>query len=601
MNTFFRVFSLTLLIGAFAFYAPYGVAKSSRGGCHSFNDCNVSCNTDTFHHNNNNGQTVTNNNNLNDCDFSCDVSCGSSSFNNCDRDCSSDCGNNDCDRDCGGSFNGNSGVRTIFVPRSLTTDLTLQNALTFFHLYHHAQCPEDRAFFHLQASYFHKESRHECELAGYFLPHGGRLNVAENGSGDINSLWLGLAAARGQNFSSTLSIFPKRKVHGGYFNFYFDLSRWLCGGWASVAFAAARVEHTLCLRESDIKNPGQNSNCPQNAIDALTHPSLSGARLYRRSLCETGVDDVLLRVGWDYFFCNYDHVGIYLAGVVPTGCDRFGRNHHGFEHHSFNSHNGFNHRDNCGDNDHRFCNEYLFEPRIGGNHGYIGFGLTGDYTLWECDAHGLNWLTEFRYLYGLEDCERRTFDLCGRPLSRYLQVVTADARLNSSSAVSHFTHNVEVTPRSTIDFWTALHYDWCAYNFEFGYNLWWRDCERVCLKRGHDLGVGILDLGRICSGSATSANTADISQGVTGTNVPASDTRFTTLTTSDLNVASGTVPSALTHKLFAGISWNSELWCMPVLLGFGGGYEFARDFCNDHHRGPALEQWEVWVRTAISF
>lgn len=615
MNNFFRVFSLTLLLGAFALYAPFSVAAQNRKSSCNTNSCCPVVQSST---------TTTTTTNSDPCNFSCDDcnvnGCGENYCNSsCNDNCNNGCYDNGCKISCNDNCNngcynnngcnnnnncnwnnksaccGHAGARTLFVPKSLTTDLTLQNALTFFHLYHSAPCPEDRPFFHLQASYFHYQSTNACELAGYFLP-GGRtsININEDGTGTVGSLWLGIVGDGGP-FSSTVSIAPKRRVDGGYFNFYFDLSRWFCGGWAAVTFAAARVAHTLCFRETNVTNAGGTDSVYPNATAALTQNSaLNGARFYTGTRCRSGVDDVLIRFGYDYFFCNYDHVGFYIAGVAPTG--------------RFNHKNVLNHH-NAYNNVPKDTNTFLFEPRLGSRHGYIGLGITSDYTIWECDAHGLNWLLELRWLYGLEHCERRTFDLNGRgcnnecrPFSRYLQVVTAANTNNPVSGVASFRRAVNVTPRSTVDFWTALHYDWCQYNFEFGYNLWWRGCEEVCFKCPGDLGVGIYDLGKACA-NPVSASCATIGQTTApaGSNVPVSDASFTTVSTSNLNVASGTVPSALTNKVYGGVSYNSEICCMPAMIGFGGSYEFSRDDCNNRGRGPALEQWGVWLRTAISF
>ena len=76
--------------------------------------------------------------------------------------------------------------RTIFIPRHQTTDAMNELALNNYEIYHHTPCPEDRAFFHFQPSYFHKRSTNECDLGRYFLPnHKNQITVAENGTGDI--------------------------------------------------------------------------------------------------------------------------------------------------------------------------------------------------------------------------------------------------------------------------------------------------------------------------------------------------------------------------------------------------------------------------------
>lgn len=489
------------------------------------------------------------------CESSCESSCSSSceSSNSCESSCEKVC-NASCDSEC--AFG-----RTIFIPRSQTTDSTLDLALGNYHFYHHAICPEDRAFFHIQASYFHKESTKSRKLADYFLGKN-CLAIRENGTGDIGSLWVDLMGANGTSFSSNLSIAPRRTIDGGFFNFYFDFNNYFSGCWLSIAFAAFRAEHNLCLKENDIQNEGI-INGIATGVDAFNNPAWSAGKFSCRRLHRTAVDDVQLKFGYNYFFCNQDHIGIYFVGIAPTGC--------------------------------RYRNEFIFEPFVGLRHGAVGVGLNGDYTLLDRPGHGLIWMYDVKYRYVLPACERRSFDLCrnGR-FSRYLQVATCDQPSFSMPGINFFTQEVRVNPRSQIDLWTALHYNYCEYNFEVGYNLWWRDSERVCIKKPLCPNIGIYDLVGDCNGNPVSASQARICQSVTGDNKAPSDATFVTLSNRDLNLLSGTAPRALTNTVYGALSYNSEVWCMPVMLGVVGSYEFAR--CD-----TAFEQWGVMVKTAMSF
>lgn len=500
-------------------------------------------------------------NNCNDCDFN---NCNSWDSNSCKDKCNFSCdGSCDlpcnllCDDDCAIS-------RTIFIPRQQTTDSVNDLALSNYHFYHHTICPEDRAFFHIQASYFHKESRNECDLAGYFFPNGQRcINIREDGSGDVGSLWIELISSKDTKFDSTLCIAPKRKIDGGFFNFYFDFNSWLCGSWLSISFAAMRAEHNLCLRESNVENPGTINNI-ETAIDAFNNPTWTAGKLSPNKLCRSGVDDVQFKLGWNYYFCNQDHLGIYFVATAPTGC--------------------------------RTRNEFLFEPVVGTRHGSVGVGFNGDYTVWECGNQGVTWMADFKYRFVLSHCERRLFDLCDNgPFSRYLQVVTESERSLTLPGVNFFAVPVDVRPGSTIDLWTAFHYYWCDFNFEVGYNLWWKDCEEICI-RSADLGVGIYDINGDCKGDPFCSTGANITQTVAGagSNFAPSDTTFKTISTSDFNIASGSHPRSLSHTIYGAFSYNTEVWCMPVMLGFVGSYEFAR--CN-----TTFEQWGVHLKTAISF
>ena len=496
------------------------------------------------------------------CSDDCNLNIGCSS--SCPDSCSCDFyGSNDrlCGTNCASS-------RTYFLPRSLTTYSALDLALGNYYFYHHTPCPEDRAFFQLQASYFHMRSTRENELAAYFNPNARRcISIEENGSGDVGSLWLGLETGVGTSFSSTICLSPRRTVNGGFFNFYFDFNSWLCGSWLSIAFAAFRADHCIGLRECEIENPGIVNNIT-NATQALNNCNWTAGKISPRKLSRTGVDDVQFKLGWNYYFCNFDHLGIYFVATAPTGC--------------------------------RTRNEFLFEPFVGSRHGSVGIGFNGDYTLWDCDYQALHLMADLKYRFVLKHCERRLFDLCNNGVwSRYLLVVTPENPSMPMPGVNFFAQNVDVKPRSTIDFWTALHYNYCEFNFEVGYDLFWRQHEEICLKCTSDLGVGIYDINGDCQGNPVSASNALICQTVAGatTNTAAiapSDATFVNVCTSNFNLTSGSAPSALTHTIYGALSYDSEIWCIPAMIGFVGAFEFAR--CN-----TSFQQWWVAVKTGISF
>lgn len=464
--------------------------------------------------------------------------------------------------------------RTFFLPRSLTTYSALDLALGNYYFYHHTQCPEDRAFFQIQANYFHMRSTRKTELAAYFNPNARRtVCIQENGSGDVGSLWLDLESANGTSFSSTICLSPRRTVNGGFFNFYFDFNSWLCGSWLSIAFAAFRADHFMGIKESAVQNPGVNvipgtSTVLTNATQALNNCTWTAGRISPCKLSRTGVDDVQFKLGWNYYFCNFDHLGLYFVATAPTGC--------------------------------RTRNQFLFEPLVGSRHGSVGIGFNGDYTLWDCDYQALHLMADLKYRFILSHCERRLFDLCNNGAwSRYLQVVTPENPSMPMPGVNFFAQNVDVKPRSTVDFWAALHYNYCEFNFEVGYDLFWREHEQIRLQCTDCLPVGIYDINGDCLGNPVSASCAQICQTVSGatTNTAAiapSDATFTNVSASNFNLTSGSAPSALTHTIYGGLSYDSEIWCIPAMIGFVGGFEFAR--CN-----TSFQQWWVELRTAVAF
>ena len=224
--------------------------------------------------------------------------------------------------------------------------------------------------------------------------------------------------------------------------------------------------------------------------------------------------------------------------------------------------------------------------------------MNGDWTFYNCRAHTLNWMSDFKYLYSFKHSERRSFDLlCKGDWSRFLLTVTPDATSNTLPGINFFTLNADVTPRSLIEFWTALHYAYCEYwNFEVGYNLFFRQAEKVCVKCPV-ADVGIFDINDVCGNPISATENANITQTLSaaGTNFPIGDAAFTPVTNGNLNKLSGTAPKALTNTIYGAFSYNREVWCMPTMIGLGGSYEFASPKQN------AFSQWGVWLKGSISF
>lgn len=471
---------------------------------------------------------------------------------------------------------------SVLIPRSLTTNQTLELSLGNYEFYRTiTDC--DAPIFELQASYFHLSSRKSSDITRYFLPNNKTsILVTENGSGDIGSLYFNLvAASTTEIFSQNFSLCPTRKVDGGYFNLYFNFAPWhrcFQGCWAEIAFAAAQVKHTINPIDSDVSYPGAFEQFP-NFSATLNNPQWTAGKFSPCRLTETGVDDVMLKFGHNWFWCDNNHANIYIAGIIPTGkgTDAF----------------------------------YTFEPVIGSNHGRIGFGTNILYVLREANTYALTWMTDLRYLYGLEACERRSFDLCANGAwSRYLPTTDVNG---IQPGINNFTYRVQVTPRSQVDFWTALHTQWCNWNFEIEYNLFYRQKERICLPQTiggvtgfeqyypietRSMGFGIYDISGASLGNATSASQANISQTVPAAaidgNIAPSDSTFVFETFGLLNMQSGAAPTALSSTISAAIAYQTTVCCKPWMFGAGALYEFA-------HKKGTLEQWGWYLKASLGY
>jgi len=277
---------------------------------------------------------------------------------------------------------------------------------------------------------------------------------------------------------------------------------------------------------------------------------------------KTGVDDVQLKLGYNWYWDDENHFGLYSLATIPTGKKENITN--------------------------------LFEPIIGSRHASFGVGFSTDFGGWINDNHFLNWMTTCDYRYVFSSNEFRTFDLCpNSQWSRYLEVANAASTTTPLPGVNFLTKEVTVCPNSRLQLWSALHYEFYKWGIEVGYNYWWRNHETI-----HDIGcnsdVAIFDIAANPSANAISASKALICQSATGTNRAPSDTEFTPITAQDFSLISAQHPRASTHTVYSAICYTGEVDNCPGTIGFGGSYEFARN-------SAAFEQWGVWLKLGIGF
>ena len=458
---------------------------------------------------------------------------------------------------------------TFFRPQSLSQNSMLELALHNYDYYHRSweadgHCCRD--LFNIQATAsFYFRSTNKKSLAKYFLPEcKEQISIVRGNNGDISAPWLCLINQdTGQDFESTVKIRPRRDVIGGAFKLWFDFGAlndcaWYSNLWATVFFPVVNVRHDLNFEE-DLVTPGNAPECPTNAAEAFNNPTWRFGRLSTKTLNKTGVDDMEFKLGYDFVRNDDNHASGYFVVFAPTG--------------------------------RKSRADFLFEPTFGsGGHVGLGGGFNGEYLFYECNNHKLSVITDFRYAYFLKGTETRSFDLRNGEWSRYLLVVQLQ-NVNQPvlPGINFFTQKVDVTPGSTIYWWTTLHYNHCDWDFESGYSFWWREREKICVKR-FDPNIGIFDITGVCP-DKTTANKAIISVSIPGT---PSDLFPTMLTANNINSRSGQHPTALSSTVYVAAS-RLVHWCdTDSMIGLGVSYEIA-------HRRSALSQWGLWLKTGIGF
>ena len=436
----------------------------------------------------------------------------------------------------------------MYVPRGISTDLVYINSLLFNE--RHTQV-ENKAFTYAGQFIFQNSRKSRALGAAFLTGTNNTITVqqapfAPGTPATIDALSLGLANADPANpFLETFSISPQRKVFAYHGYFYLNLDAWWCGLWADVAFAIVNARHSLHCEQTG----NTSSLCANIATvsDALSTQSLTAGRFFcgpcNDEKRRTGFDDLQIRLGYDYNWCD-NVFGLYLIGTVPGG---------------------------------RKPNAvYVFEPLVGSRHGSLGVGLQAfvPFNLCGCEDTALTLLSDFNYRYVFSHRECRTFDLLPNgPFSRFAPVVDLANPLLTFPAANVLTGPVKVQPRSTIQWWLGVNYEFCDWNFEVGYNLYWRQRERIQESSVVvPANIGIFDVTTATSSAAITAANIDINSAVAA--------------------------RALTNKIYGAFSFNGCVCdCFEWMSGFGGSYEFVakRDRC------AALSNWAIFGKCAVSF
>lgn len=321
---------------------------------------------------------------------------------------------------------------------------------------------------------------------------------------------------------------------------------------------------------------------------------------------QTRLADVQATFGWNIFGSEDYNIGVIVDAVLPTGT--------------------------------RPSACYLFEPMIGnGKHFELGAGVLASWIFYRSEQHqdrylGLWFDAKFNHLFA--SCQKRSFDFCGKPNSRYMlleEFGPANALLNGGAnhtpatyeytgnmlpAINYTTFNVDAKINCQTDMVFKFGYVRENWNFDFGYNFWARTGEKfACPKctpcvdekkyalKGNAWLYGdansITENLSNTNGDATIQNVSTQDNPVSGyydilttnyqiTHVGSTSTPYLNIslppvfvTRADLNM--GATPTAISHKLFLNIehAWKGQDVRWLPFLGIGGSVEIAQGANND--------------------
>lgn len=506
--------------------------------------------------------------------------------------------------------------KTFFMPRTPLEDAVLERAVTHNFINDNAST----ARLTVSKTGFYQESVNSGELARYFFPNNkNELVIKGSQAGgdapDISGTWLQIAGTGTDQstpgivqgiglylntYESKISIRPTVRSFGVDLQMHKVLGCISKKLWLSLTAPFMQMETDANLKEYDVKNAVASRSAllpftvedaaPANtrleratlgnqlsAIEAFNNPFWKYGKIKNGNQKLAGLADLKLNLGYDFVQSESYHFSMYPSVIFPTG--------------------------------YKPRNEFAFEPMIGnGRHFAFGGGATFDFKFLDCDQRHFTFGTNVEYHYLFRSTERRSFDLIPNgQWSRYLLVFEPlSDQFTPKPGINFFTKPLYVTPQSEVNWLSSLHYHYHNFFIETGYNMWWKDSEKVSLRHAWDEKVAIahIEYGGVDPASPfalQSAPTAVISQATNATtptaNAADSEADPTTNTVlvnaADLNLKSAAHPARMTHKVFLALGGNGECYCKPVGVAFGGAYEFA-------DKNSALEQWSVWMKLQMS-
>jgi len=312
-----------------------------------------------------------------------------------------------------------------------------------------------------------------------------------------------------QNFNGGFSIKPRVQIFDANFQLYFGFDEWCRGLYLEVDGNVAHAKYSLHAEEQTPTFGGTPATAHDYVAGQLANVAVPATALFKTALAffqgntlpnlpggivvqplmfakikdgsdkQTSFPDLRAELGYSFFLEDDYHLALGLHMVFPTGKRAEG--------------------------------DFLFEAQSSnGKHFKLGVGLSGHYTLWrsDCEEHHLDFGVDATIVHWFKGKEKRTFDLKGKPLSRYMLaeqmkpipttpvgILLAGATTTDAVAptppvqfsgtyapVANFsTREINVSVGVEVDLAAYFAYICRGWEFDLGYNLWYRSKEKISL------------------------------------------------------------------------------------------------------------------------
>jgi hypothetical protein len=400
-------------------------------------------------------------------------------------------------------------------------------------------------------------------------------------------------------FDSTISINPKHSEAG--VGFAYRQSVWhddeeIWGLFLKAVMPITWVKNDMGLTEKTANNDDapvvlSGENPPRvfydNMIEAFNQKAWKYGKIATNCECpdamkETGVADIQLTFGYEWLQHHPYHMEGYVGILIPTG--------------------------------NKVTSEYLFEPIVGrGKHFGIMWGSAFGCDLWDCIENGdkhLRFEVAMNSIYLFSKEQIRSFDLKGRPWSRYIDVYVSQENateistlpspasiLTATPGINVFSRSADVTPGLEFTITPALVFEWCNFVGELGYNYYTRAADHIelCGFPSNTIALRSINGNGLTMPFQTISAIVEDPSIAQATPVSIANYSRSVITLDDIDINSASTPSYFTNTIYLALGYSHMHNCYPIMAGLGASYEFG------NHTNAAVDRWTLWVKGSISF
>lgn len=430
-----------------------------------------------------------------------------------------------------------------------------------------------RAAFALATEYI--ESIKSNGAARYFLPScntntlvSGDDNLYDKKDRTIRAEWLGLPG----NFRGEFTLAPQQRQLGFILTYNKDLgivfnSSFFDGMFFNVQMPIVLVENNIGFTQQDIQ--GTPGTCPFDLYEAFNQ----NAWLYghiRNNQSRYSLAEINLKVGHAYLVDDCFLVAYYAMLRIPTGNKQNPR--------------------------------FLFDTVVGNNgHCGIGGGVNFQIVLnRDTSKCSVCFFTNLESSFFIKNNQTRSFDLKGRPWTRYLLLTNIKGEVgNTTPGINILTRDVRVHLYNTSNFSLGWRFKNDILECEFGYDIWGHGNECLELRCKFPETWGIAG-----QSTETSLLPVTASKSTIAEQAP-NDVRFDPqanafvpvfipILQSDIDMNSGAAQATLNHQFHASFGLVHSGVKMDGFLGLGFFFEFP-------HRNAALKSIGAWFKCGSTF